>query len=407
MSDTEVYVEFPGEPEEVLVEKEQWKNIRYAFNKEQQQVDEEELGTYEQFPLRLAWAITIHKSQGLTFDKAVIDAGESFAAGQVYVALSRLRSMEGLVLQSRIRASSIHTDDKVLAFSNRQHSHDELKVLLEAEQQTFIGNMLIDTFSFVNLESQLSDWNQKLEASSVQGKDAAISWVEKQLGIIDAQQEIARKFNTQLERILSTDTNSLVERTKAGAAYFGKIVADMKSSLKEIRDKFAVKSKVKKFLAELDEMAAGIERKRWQLEHSWKIAEGLLAKTPVTQILESMTVKPVIVAAQPKAKVGETRFVSLELFRQQLSISAIASKRGMTESTIETHLASFMESGEIRVYDLMTEATVEAIVAAFGKYPGQGLASLKQQLDPSISYNQLRIVRQYLDLLRKQATISS
>ena len=407
MSDTEVYVEFPGEPEEVLVEKEQWKNIRYAFNKEQQQVDEEELGTYEQFPLRLAWAITIHKSQGLTFDKAVIDAGESFAAGQVYVALSRLRSMDGLVLQSRIRASSIHTDDKVLAFSNRQHSHDELKVLLEAEQQTFIGNMLIDTFSFVNLESQLSDWNQKLEASSVQGKDAAISWVEKQLGIIDAQQEIARKFNTQLERILSTDTDSLVERTKAGAAYFGKIVLDMKSSLKDLRDKFAVKSKVKKFLAELDEMAAGIERKRWQLEHSWKIAEGLLAKTPVTQILESMTVKPVIVTAQPKAKVGETRFVSLELFRQQLSISAIASKRGMTESTIETHLASFMESGEIRVYDLMTEATVEAIVAAFGKYPGQGLASLKQQLDPSITYNQLRIVRQYLDLLRKQATISS
>ena len=154
-------------------------------------------------------------------------------------------------------------------------------------------------------------------------------------------------------------------------------------------------------------MAAGIERKRWQLEHSWKIAEGLLAKTPVTQILESMTVKPVVMLAQPKSKVGETRFVSLELFRQQLSISAIAARRGMTESTIETHLASFMESGEIRVYDLMSEQTVDIIVTAFGKNPGQGLATIKQQLDPAITYNQLRIVRQYLDLLRKQATISS
>ena len=151
----------------------------------------------------------------------------------------------------------------------------------------------------------------------------------------------------------------------------------------------------------------GIERKRWQLEHSWKIAEGLLAKTPVTQILESMTVKPVVMLAQPKSKVGETRFVSLELFRQQLSISAIAARRGMTESTIETHLASFMESGEIRVYDLMSEQTVDIIVTAFGKNPGQGLATIKQQLDPAITYNQLRIVRQYLDLLRKQSTISS
>jgi hypothetical protein len=315
--------------------------------------------------------------------------------------------MEGLVLQSKIRASSIHTDEKVIAFSNRQHSHDELKALLESEQQTFIGNMLIDTFSFLNLESQLSDWQQKLEASSVQGREVAIDWVGKKLQTIDAQLEISRKFNNQLERILSTDTDSLVERTKAGAAYFGKIVSDMKTSLKEIRDKFAVKSKVKKFLADLDEMAAGIERKRWQLEHSWKIAEGLLAKTPVTEILESMTVKPVIIQAPHKAKVGETRFVSLDLFRQQLSISAIAAKRGMTESTIETHLASFMESGEIRVYDLMSEEIVETIVTAFGKHTGQGLASIKQQLDPSITYNQLRIVRQYLDLLRKQATINS
>jgi uncharacterized protein YpbB len=131
-----------------------------------------------------------------------------------------------------------------------------------------------------------------------------------------------------------------------------------------------------------------------------------LARTPVTQILESMTVKPVIVPVQPKAKVGETRFVSLDLFRKGLGVGEIAGKRGMTVSTIETHLASFMESGEIKVYDLVSDETVELIVAAFNKNPGQGLATIKQTLEPSITYNQLRIVRQYLDLLRKQATIT-
>jgi uncharacterized protein YpbB len=111
------------------------------------------------------------------------------------------------------------------------------------------------------------------------------------------------------------------------------------------------------------------------------------------------------VNSQPKAKVGETRFVSLELFRKGLGIPEIASKRGMTEATIENHLASFMESGEIRVYDLVKDQTVEIIIKGFEKFPGQGLATVKQQLEPSITYNQLRIVRQYLDMLRKQATI--
>src|SRR6476646_11266421 len=82
--------------------------------KEKDRIEEEDLGTFTQYPVRLAWAITIHKSQGLTFDKAIIDAGASFAAGQVYVALSRLTSLSGLVLKSRIYPHCIHTDERVL-----------------------------------------------------------------------------------------------------------------------------------------------------------------------------------------------------------------------------------------------------------------------------------------------------
>src|SRR5207253_9801519 len=102
----EITVSFDDD-EEFVIEKETWKNIRYNYNKEKDDIEEEELGSFKQYPVRLAWAITIHKSQGLTFEKAVIDAGDSFAAGQVYVALSRCTSLEGLVLHSKIYANAI------------------------------------------------------------------------------------------------------------------------------------------------------------------------------------------------------------------------------------------------------------------------------------------------------------
>src|SRR5690606_24036498 len=94
---SQLLVGFKDGTEDVVVRRETWENIKYKYNKGYDKIEEEVLGTFSQFPLRLAWAITIHKSQGLTFDKAIIDAGTSFAAGQVYVALSRMTGLAGLV----------------------------------------------------------------------------------------------------------------------------------------------------------------------------------------------------------------------------------------------------------------------------------------------------------------------
>src|SRR4029077_14336491 len=110
--------------EELKLERETWQNIRYQYDKEKDRIMEEEVGTFSQFPIRLAWAITIHKSQGLTFDKAIIDAGQAFAPGQVYVALSRLTSLQGLVLRSRIDPHCIHTDERVLEFVSNELPQD-------------------------------------------------------------------------------------------------------------------------------------------------------------------------------------------------------------------------------------------------------------------------------------------
>lgn len=120
VTNDEILVSFNNGEEDLKMEKETWKNIRYSYNKENDHIEEEELGSFVQYPIRLAWAITIHKSQGLTFEKAVIDAGASFAAGQVYVALSRCTSLAGLVLHSRVSPGAIATDERVIAFAQKR-----------------------------------------------------------------------------------------------------------------------------------------------------------------------------------------------------------------------------------------------------------------------------------------------
>src|SRR5690606_29253192 len=141
-------VAFKDGTDPVEVKREEWENIRYSYNKAEDKIEEEVLGTFAQFPLRLAWAITIHKSQGLTFDKAIIDAAASFAAGQVYVALSRLRTLDGLVLHSRIPPHSIRTDRQVADFSSNTVTESEIAQLLQASQRNYIGQLLLQAFKW-------------------------------------------------------------------------------------------------------------------------------------------------------------------------------------------------------------------------------------------------------------------
>jgi hypothetical protein len=119
----QITVECPGDRDEIIVTPLIWENIQYNTNPENNTIEEKIIGTFEQIPLRLAWAITIHKSQGLTFDKAIIDAGNAFSPGQVYVALSRCRSLEGIVLKSRVNYESIRVDDQVVQFSSYKQEH--------------------------------------------------------------------------------------------------------------------------------------------------------------------------------------------------------------------------------------------------------------------------------------------
>ena len=137
LADEEILVTCEGETEAIPVVRDTWSNVRYNVNKETNQIEEEELGSYTQYPLRLAWAITIHKSQGLTFDKVVIDAGSAFASGQVYVALSRCRSLDGIVLTTAIQERSLAVDPNILAFSAAKPPMTELQKQVHFYKQQY------------------------------------------------------------------------------------------------------------------------------------------------------------------------------------------------------------------------------------------------------------------------------
>ena len=125
--------------------------MKYSLNEETNEINEEIAGVFSQIPLRLAWAITIHKSQGLTFDKAIIDAGASFAHGQTYVALSRCTSLEGIVLKTQIGSQSIINDGTVKSFSEGVAANEPDQQVLTSSEKSYQLNLMAEIFSFQSL----------------------------------------------------------------------------------------------------------------------------------------------------------------------------------------------------------------------------------------------------------------
>lgn len=133
LGDDYVEVKIDGKNNSVYVEKQRWDKIIYKVNKKTKEIITEICGSYIQIPLRLAWAVTIHKSQGLTFDNVIIDADKAFASGQVYVALSRCRTLDGIILTSKISSRIIKSDPEVAKYMNSVDT-----ILLDGRQRTYI-----------------------------------------------------------------------------------------------------------------------------------------------------------------------------------------------------------------------------------------------------------------------------
>jgi ATP-dependent exoDNAse (exonuclease V) alpha subunit len=148
LSENNIKVSFTDDATELEVEREVWNNLKYNLNEDENRITEVNTGSFSQYPFKLAWAITIHKSQGLTFDKVIVDASSSFAHGQAYVALSRCRSLEGLILKAPLKTENIITDKAVISFTNQTTIRKPNESLLEACKRSYQWDLIRDVFNF-------------------------------------------------------------------------------------------------------------------------------------------------------------------------------------------------------------------------------------------------------------------
>lgn len=220
-----IFVQCKDDAEPIEVSKERWENIRYSLNKTNQQIEDDVIGSFTQFPLRLAWAITIHKSQGLTFEKAIIDAGSAFAPGQVYVALSRCTNMEGLVLHSRINNSSLHADERIHAFSQNIASLSKLEKQLIEAKHLYQQSLLKSLFNFLLINQSAEDVVKLVKNNASSLNAEAVQWAENFFSQMISLHQVAEKFTLQLETFLQSpvlpqQNADLQKRITASSKYF-------------------------------------------------------------------------------------------------------------------------------------------------------------------------------------------
>jgi hypothetical protein len=407
IDEKEIQVAFPGETTTLTLEQETWKNISYHYHKENDRIEEEELGTFTQYPVRLAWAITIHKSQGLTFEKAIIDAGASFAAGQVYVALSRLTSLDGLVLKSRIYKHCIQTDERVLEFSNGELSENLLNEILQKEQQVYLHLSIIKAFSWQKIIEHLEENVREYDHRQLPEIETCIAWAEELTELTRTMHKTALKFQVQLEQLFqlvgTPGYSQCFERISAACTFFIRETDEkLLSSLAKHIETMKIKKRTRRYVKELVDLTYRIERKKHELQNLAGVAKAMKDSDSNFDISAAAKAlhSPILIeperddvhASKTKVVKGETQRISLQLFKKGKSIEEIASARSLAFSTIEGHLAGFISTGEIDVLEMVDNVKLERISQLVNTYPTVSASELKQKLGDEYSYGQIRAV---------------
>ena len=305
ISNESVTVQCGNEEDEIVAEKETWSNINYAINAETKEIKEELVGAFSQIPLRLAWAITIHKSQGLTFEKAIIDAEASFAHGQTYVALSRCTSLEGLVLKTPITSNAIINDKTVKIFNQEvEENHPDESVLNESEKEFQLNLIvqLLDYQPFLYPISRLIDIYYK-NRTSIKGEVIDHLQTIKDDGVV-ALMKVSNGFKNQLkaiseDNILPENSSQIQERFLKAIDYFlNNTKQNILVPLNAITFSTDNKAVKKDFTNQFDTLKEKLFEKLYVLQ---KMTEGFKVQTYLEVRAKAVLQKTIVTKKKPVA----------------------------------------------------------------------------------------------------------
>ena len=414
-----ITVELHGEKEDFVLRQEKWENKKYTVDSKSKELEEEIVGSFMQFPIKLAWAITVHKSQGLTFEKAVIDVGKAFAPGQVYVALSRLRSLDGLILGTRVNPRVISSDAQVIDFSKRKDTQTDLGELLSKGQRDYLYHLVESAFDFSAIVSQLAQRNSdKLSKTEFEDESmrSALQNIESRF---TKEKENTERFRRQLFGLIQqAEPTHLIERIEKGSVYYAKLFESSLTELFTHIEKVKQCTKTKTYLNFLFEIDQLLMKHFMEVNTLSYITKSVLDGTKIDKSSDAhatvKTFRQKLLAdseafAEDKAsssklktgkkrkgtakKVkGETYKVSLELFKEDWTIEQITEKRGMSESTIEGHAAKLISDGDLELSHFMNEDISKEISKAIAASDGKGIGSVVASFNGKFTFGQVRMV---------------
>ena len=389
-----------------------WENTKYVIDEETKEIREEVDGTFKQYPLRLAWAITVHKSQGLTFDHAVLDITDSFTHGQVYVALRRCRTLEGMVLARPLMSGSVITDSSVNAYIDHELAEaQQTEGKLPQMMWEYYFSLLNELFDHQRLKKDMEYLmrvvNEHLYASSPALLDVLKETLPKlESEVVEVSQKFQKQYGTLMQQSGTsfTQNEKLQERLKAGMTYF-------EEKLHELLDPVLARTKVvinnkqvaKQYNNALDAFTLSYQLKVGIFsrlkEEGFSIRDYLNAKAKaaldevVIDEKEVKVKKKKVKEEKPKKEKVDTRGLTYKMFREGKSIKEIAAERSLTVGTVENHLSYFVEQGDLKVNEVVStqhQKIIRGIVKSFSK--AYSLSDVKNLLPNDYTYAEIKLV---------------